>query len=101
MHNRLNPSLVAVKKIQTDAPRDEHAPERLEALARAILVTGALVTPLLLKRTGIESFDLIGNPLHYWAAVRAKEIDVQAGEMVHCFILDDDRAIAALAQAGC
>ncbi|MBP0022276.1 MAG: hypothetical protein J7647_32560, partial [Cyanobacteria bacterium SBLK] len=57
--------------------------------------------PLHLKRDG-ENYILLNEDhagrLAYWAAVRAKEIDLRKGEMVSAFIKDDDKDNAAARQ---
>lgn len=79
--------LVDVKSIQSTTPRSKFKVDQLETLAQSILETGGLLSPLLLKQTGPESYEVLAGDLEYYAAVRAKEIDPRKGEMVNAFVI--------------
>ncbi|MNL35282.1 hypothetical protein D3C87_1573030 [compost metagenome] len=57
---------------------------------------GGLTKPIIVRKTGISSFNLIHNPLGYFASVRAKELDPLAGEMVLAFVAESDEQQLAL-----
>lgn len=48
------------------------------------------VNPLILLRTGIESFSLIEGNLEYYAAIRAREIDPFKGETINAYIVESE-----------
>ena len=86
---------IDVKEITTDFPKSNIPSEQIEHLAQLILNSGELVRPLVVRQTGIESFELLSSPLEYYAAVRAREIEPRKGEMVSAFLISkkDDSAI--------
>ncbi len=90
--------LVDVKSIQSTTPRSNFKVDQLETLAQSILETGGLLSPLLLKQTGPESYEVLAGDLEYYAAVRAKEIDPRKGEMVNAFVIPPQQQDAAVAQ---
>jgi len=91
--------LVDVKSIQSTTPRSNFKVDQLETLAQSILETGGLLSPLLLKQTGAEAYEVLAGDLEYYAAVRAKEIDPRKGEMVNAFVIPPKQQDAAVAQA--
>lgn len=91
--------LVDVKSIQSTTPRSNFKVDQLETLAKSILETGGLLSPLLLKQTGPESYEVLAGDLEYYAAVRAKEIDPRKGEMVNAFVIPPKQQEAAVAQS--
>jgi len=91
--------LVDVKSIQSSTPRSKFKVDQLETLAQSILETGGLLSPLLLKQTGAEAYEVLAGDLEYYAAVRAKEIDPRKGEMVNAFVIPPKQQDAAVAQA--
>ena len=90
--------LVDVKSIQSTTPRSNFKVDQLETLAHSILETGGLLSPLLLKQTGPESYEVLTGDLEYYAAVRAKELDPRKGEMVNAFVIPPQQQDAAVAQ---
>jgi hypothetical protein len=91
--------LVDVKSIQSSTPRSNFKVDQLETLAHSILETGGLLSPLLLKQTGPESYEVLVGDLEYYAAVRAQELDPRKGEMVNAFVVPEEVQKAAVAQA--
>lgn len=90
--------LVDVKSIQSKVSRSEFAVEELEHLAQSILKSDGLLMPLILKQTGPESYEVLAGDREYYAAVRAKEINLRAGEMVNAFVVPPKLQEAALEQ---
>ena len=59
---KLFPSLVAVKKIVSAVPSSNFAQPDLEKLARLILNLGGLINPIIVRRTGMDSYEIVdGN----------------------------------------
>lgn len=90
--------LVDVKSITSHISRSEFKVEDLERLAQNILTSGGLLSPVLLKQSGAENYEVLSGDLEYYAAVRAKEINPRAGEMVNAFIVPPKQQEAAVAQ---
>lgn len=90
--------LVDVKSIQSKVSRSEFAVDELESLAQSILQAGGLLVPLILRQTGPESYEVLAGDRQYYAAVRAKEINLRAGEMVNAFVVPPKLQEAALEQ---
>lgn len=90
--------LVDVKSITSKVSRSEFQVDDLETLAQSILAADGLLSPLLLKQTGIESYEVLVGDREYYAAVRAKEINPRAAEMVNAFIVPDKLEGAAVEQ---
>lgn len=89
---------VDVVSITSKVPRSEFDVEELDQLAKSILASGGLLSPLLLRQTGIESYEVIAGDLEYYAAARAKELSPREGEMVNAFIVKKDAQEDALEQ---
>jgi polyhydroxyalkanoate synthesis regulator phasin len=90
--------LVDVKSITTKAPRSAFKVDEIDTLAQSILSSGGLLSPLLLKQTGIESYEVLAGDLEYYAAARAKELNPRAAEMVNAFVVPNDLAETAIKQ---
>ncbi|MGB3299653.1 MAG: hypothetical protein WBA76_15415 [Phormidesmis sp.] len=90
--------MVDVKDITSTVPRSEFDVRKLEQLAQSILAAGGLLSPLLLKQTGAESYKVLTGDLEYYAAVRAKEISPRTAEMVNAFVVSDELAKTAVEQ---
>lgn len=93
--SHLTPMLVGVRKISPLGFIYQDR-DRIEALAKAILQAGGLIKPLIVRRTSLESFQLLDNPLGYFAAVRARELDPLAAETVLAFVVESDEQERAL-----
>lgn len=90
--------LVDVKSITSTVPRSEFSVEEIEKLAQSILAADGLLAPLVLKQTGVESYEVLAGDREYYAAVRAKEIDPRAAEMVNAFVVPDEQVEVAMKQ---
>lgn len=79
--------LVDIKSITSDVPRSNFDENKLDSLADLILETGGLVKPLLLKKVGADSYEVIDTHFEYYAAVRAKEKNPRKAEMVNALVV--------------
>lgn len=86
--SKLSTLLVAVRKISSPIPRSQFPEDKIEAIAQLILAVEGLINPLVLRRTSLESFEVISGHLEYYAAVRAREIDLRKGEMINAYVLE-------------
>ncbi|MEG4529008.1 ParB N-terminal domain-containing protein [Microcoleus sp. D2_18a_D3] len=83
-------SLVLVKKITSTVPRSNFAERDLEKLAQLILELGGLINPIILRRNGMDSYEIVDGDFEYYAAVRAREINPMKGETIGAFILEPE-----------
>ena len=90
--------LVDVSGITSTVPRSAFGADQVESLAQSILESGGLLSPIVLKQTGPESFEVLAGDLEYHAAARAKELDPRKGEMVNAYVVPPQHQAAAVAQ---
>jgi ParB family chromosome partitioning protein len=95
---KLFPSLVAVKRITSTVPRSNFAEPELEKLARLILDSGGLINPIILRRNGMDAYEIVNGDFEYYAAARAKEIEPLKGETIGAFILEEENEELLLEQ---
>ncbi|MGB3263648.1 MAG: ParB N-terminal domain-containing protein [Microcoleus sp.] len=95
---KLSPSLVAVKKITSAVPRSKFAEPDLEKLARLILDSGGLINPIIVRRNGMDAYEIVDGDFEFYAAARAKEIEPLKGETIGAFILEDENEELLLEQ---
>jgi ParB family chromosome partitioning protein len=98
MKKKLSPSLVAVKKITSAVPRSNFAEADLEKLARLILESGGLINPIIVRRNGMDAYEIVDGDFEYYAAARAKEIEPVNGETIGAFILEEENEELLLEQ---
>lgn len=90
--------LVEVKSIHSTESISKFNSSEIDKLARMILETNGLLRPLILKQTGIESYEVISGHLEYYAALRAKEKDAHKAEMVNALVIESEEEVAAVQQ---
>jgi len=95
---KLSPSLVAVKRITSAVPRSHFAEADLEKLARLILESGGLINPIIVRRNGMDAYEIVNGDFEYYAAARAKEIEPLKGETIGAFILEEENEELLLEQ---
>jgi hypothetical protein len=87
---KLSPSLVAVKKITSAVPRSNFADRDLEKLAQLILELGGLINPIIVRRNGMDAYEIVDGDFEYYAAAKAREINPMKGETIGAFILEPE-----------
>ncbi|WP_427160678.1 ParB N-terminal domain-containing protein [Aliinostoc sp. HNIBRCY26] len=87
---KLSLSLVAVKKITSNKPRSKFSEDDLEKAAHLILESEGVINPIVVRRTSLQSYEVVDGDFEYYAAVRAKEIDIRKGEMIGVFIIESE-----------
>ncbi|MBF2019747.1 MAG: helix-hairpin-helix domain-containing protein [Hydrococcus sp. C42_A2020_068] len=95
---KLPTSLVAVKKISSSVARSSFPAEKIEKAAHLILNVEGTINPIILRRTSLESFEVVDGHFEYYAAVRAREISPLKGEMIQAIILESENEKALLDQ---
>lgn len=87
---KLSTSLVAVRKVTSTVTRSSFADDELEQAARLILEVEGVINPIVLRRTSLESYEVVDGHFEYYAAARAREIDLRRGEMIGAFIIESE-----------
>jgi hypothetical protein len=95
---KLSPSLVAVKKLVSQVPRSNFADRDLEKVAQLILESGGLINPIILRRQGMDAYEIVDGDFEYYAAVKAREINPLKGETIGAFILEPENEELLLEQ---
>ncbi len=90
--------LVDVKNIRPGRPGTDFDRATVDRLADAILASGGLLKPLVLHLSGPGGYVVADRHLEYWAAVRAREKDPRAGEMVNAYVVPPESVGAVEAQ---
>jgi DNA uptake protein ComE-like DNA-binding protein len=83
--------MVDVKDIQVSTTDHNFSQTVIENLADAMLASGGLIKPVILKQVGLQSYQLIDGHLEYYAALQAKAKDPRKGEMVNAFVISPDQ----------
>ncbi len=87
---KLLASLVLVKKITSTVPRDNFRDRDLEKVAQLILELGGLINPIILRRNGMDAYEIVDGDFEYYAAAKAREINPMKGETIGAFILEPE-----------
>ena len=87
---KLSTSLVSVKKITCTTPRSNFPDNELEQAARLILESEGVINPIVVRRTNLQSYEVVDGAFEYYAAARAREIDPRQGEMIGVFIIEPE-----------
>lgn len=91
---RLSPTAIAVKRIKSKVPRSEFSESELTQVAKCILEVEGIINPPVVIKTGVRSYEVIDGHFEYYAAVRAKELDLRRGEMIGVFIINSENEAA-------
>lgn len=83
-------SLVEVKSITSKISRSKFNEQQIEEAAKAIVEAKGIINPIILARTGINSFEVVNGHFEYYAAARAKEIDLASAETIAAYIIDGE-----------
>ncbi|QFS49450.1 helix-hairpin-helix domain-containing protein [Nostoc sphaeroides] len=84
----LSVSFVPVKQITSSLPRSNFSENELNRVAELILKGEGIINPLILRSTSLESYEVVDGHFEYYAAAKAREIDLRKGEMIGAFIIE-------------
>ena len=87
----LTTSLVDIDNISSPVPRSQFSEADLGNMAEKIIESGGLVQPIILKRTGIETCEIVEGHFEYYATLKATEIDPDRSDMIRAFIIEPDK----------
>ncbi len=86
----LSPSLVEVRTIASDQPRSNFDEQKIEKAAQLIIEAEGIINPIIVSRTGINSFQVLHGHLEYHAAARARELNLEIGEAIAAYIIEEE-----------
>jgi hypothetical protein len=89
---------IPVKYIHSSVPKSDFSLDEINDLALAIINSGCLLEPLIVKQLNFQSYELLSGHRNYYAALKAKEIDIRVAEMVSAFVIPDENYEAVLRQ---
>jgi hypothetical protein len=69
----LNFLTIDLESITSPMPRSSFSEAQLEMFADAIIAAGGVASPILLKKTGFEKYEVLDRHFEYYSAVRASE----------------------------
>ncbi|MDJ0597436.1 MAG: hypothetical protein QNJ37_01110 [Crocosphaera sp.] len=87
----LNLSFVPVIQIQSSIARSEFSEDDLEKYAQLILEAEGTVKPLVLNPKSFNSYEVVDGHFEYYAASKAREMDLLRGEMIGAFIIENEK----------
>jgi len=90
-------SIVEVRTVESDSDR-QFDQKDIDDVARLILESGNVVNPPLLERTGINSFKVLRGDFQFKAQQRARELNLESGQNMLSFIVDDSNKDLAISQ---
>ncbi|MEM1169848.1 MAG: hypothetical protein AAGJ08_12410 [Cyanobacteria bacterium P01_H01_bin.35] len=85
----LSTSLVDLDNITPKVDLSYFSADEIENMANLIMTTGGVVRPIILKRTGIESCEIVTGDFEYYATVKASEIYPEHSGMIRGFIIKE------------
>lgn len=85
----LSTSLVEVRTITSDQPRSNFNQQKIEQAAQLIIKTEGIINPIIVSRTGINSFQVVDGHFEYHAAARARELNLEIGEAIAVYIIEE------------
>lgn len=83
-------SLVEVRTLSSDQPRSNFDQQKIEQAAQLIIAAEGIINPIIVSRTGINSFQVVAGHFEYYAAARARELNLEIGEAIAAYIIEDD-----------
>ncbi|MTJ54203.1 hypothetical protein FJR38_16890 [Anabaena sp. UHCC 0253] len=90
--------IVEIEGVTSSVPRSNFEEADLDILADAILESGEILKPLILKKIGFEKYEVVDGHFEYYAAVRAREKNRHKGKIVNAFIIPAEKEDAVLNQ---
>ncbi|MGK7921475.1 MAG: hypothetical protein AB4080_15850 [Trichodesmium sp.] len=87
----LSTSLVDLDNITPKVDISEFSADQIENMANLILTTGGVVRPIILKKIGIESWEVVAGDFEYYATVKALEIDPDFSETIRAFTIKEEQ----------
>ncbi|MDJ0595408.1 MAG: hypothetical protein QNJ72_36400 [Pleurocapsa sp. MO_226.B13] len=86
----LSQSLVEVITITSKRSRSQFGEQEIEQAAQLIVEAEGIINPIVVARTGINSFEVVNGHFEYYAAARAREIDLARAETIAAYIVEEE-----------
>lgn len=86
----LSSSLVEVRTVTSEEPRSNFNEQQIEEAAKLIVAAEGIINPIIVSRTGINSFQVVDGHFEYYAAARARELNLEIGEAIAAYIIDNN-----------
>ena len=90
----LSTQFILVKEISSNVDRKNFSDTEIEKLAQSILEVGGVIRPIVVRPTGIDSYEVVEGHLEYHAAARANEINPRDGQTITAFVIEGPKAKA-------
>jgi ParB family chromosome partitioning protein len=84
---KLTASLIPVKGITSRVPRSTFPEDAIEQAAHSILEAEGIINPIVVRQISLKEFEVVSGDFEYYAAARAREIDLARGEMIDAIVL--------------
>ncbi len=82
-------SLVEVRTITSEQSRSNFNEQKIEQAAKLIVAAEGIINPIIVSRTGINSFQVVNGHFEYYAAARARELNLEIGEAIAAYIVEE------------
>lgn len=82
-------SLVEVRTITSEQSRSNFNEQKIEQAAKLIVAAEGIINPIIVSRTGINSFQVVDGHFEYYAAARARELNLEIGEAIAAYIIEE------------
>ena len=90
----LLPEFILVKEITSNVDSSNFKESDIQELAELILEAEGVISPIIIRPTGIDTYEVVDGHFQYHAAVRAKEIDGRKGERITAIVMEGPKAKA-------
>ena len=85
----LSSSLVEVRTVTSEQSRSNFDEQKIEQAAKLIVAAEGIINPIIVSRTGINSFQVVDGHFEYYAAARARELNLEIGEAIAAYIIEE------------
>jgi len=90
-------ALVAVRKISSTST-EVFPSEEIQQLAELILEVQGVINPLIVRRTSLDTFEVVEGEFTYQSARKARELNPMKGEVIQAIILTPENEEAVMRQ---
>ncbi len=87
---KLSTSLVDLDNITPKVSISNFSMDEIENMANLIIRVGGVIRPVILKKTGFESWEVVAGDFEYYATVKALEINPDFSETIRAFTIKEE-----------
>ena len=88
---KLSTSLVDLDNITPKVSISNFSMDEIESMANLIIRVGGVIRPVILKKIGFESWEVVAGDFEYYASVKALEIDPDFSETIRAFTIKEEQ----------